>query len=240
MKDLPHGATLLDVVKAIRGGQLLNVYIRPCKKLAHVSFLDASAAAAFLNYSKRAAVLVLGKQVELVSDDRQYRLSVSVGNKISSNGATRNLVIRRPKADTTSQSIRNDLEHIHNLEVVDISIINGEAWISLNSVKSALTARACMQSRSQYIHCVIEHYPDECKQPLSDVPKKAISKPKPPKATARNVASNRFQILAREDSDDVDDEEEEEEEAPKDQTRQPRSLKQGFSALGVADWRRRG
>jgi hypothetical protein len=67
MKGLPENPTLFDVVKVVRGGQLLNVYIRHKERLAHVSFVDASVAASFLVYSKGAAVSVLGKRVVLTS-----------------------------------------------------------------------------------------------------------------------------------------------------------------------------
>lgn len=86
----------------------------------------------------------------LFYNDRQYELSDHLGKKISKNGATRNLVIRHAKDDVTSQSIRDDLAHIHQLEVVEIKIIRDDVYISLNSVHNAVTARACMQSRLKY------------------------------------------------------------------------------------------
>jgi hypothetical protein len=123
MEGLPDKATLLDVVKVVRGGQLLNIYIRYHKRLAHTSFVDASAAAAFLVYSKGTAISVLSKlvsahypcscqkvsmlntvciQVKLLYDVRQLHGSVHVLYRISRRGATRSSVIRYVKHDVTS------------------------------------------------------------------------------------------------------------------------------------------
>lgn len=67
MRGLPNGTTLLDVVKSIRGGQLLNVVLRSWERsqemVAHVSFVEAASAAAFLSYFKQASILILGKRV---------------------------------------------------------------------------------------------------------------------------------------------------------------------------------
>ena len=65
MKGFPSQTSLLDIVKTIRGGQLLNVYMLPREKLAHISFVEASAAAAFLTYSEQATILILGQKVSV-------------------------------------------------------------------------------------------------------------------------------------------------------------------------------
>ena len=69
MKGVPQQATLLEIVKAIRGGQLLTLYIRQLQheRLAHISFVDVSAAEALFFYSKRAGIYVLGKRVSSLS-----------------------------------------------------------------------------------------------------------------------------------------------------------------------------
>lgn len=65
MRGIPPPATLLDIVKAIRGGQLLTLYIRQlqAERFARISFVDADRAEALFFYSKRAGIYVLGKRV---------------------------------------------------------------------------------------------------------------------------------------------------------------------------------
>jgi hypothetical protein len=225
MKGLPDRFTHLDIVRVIRGGQLLNLFVPGRDRLARISFVDASAAQAFLTYSKRNGIYVLGKrvsfhdldiptraqltdrQVDLFYEKRPFFMSSHVGNKISQSGATRNLAIRNISPDMTSQSIRDDLEHIHTLEVVELTIVRDAAFVSLNSVHIALTARSCMQSRLKYKNCPIDFYPDECEQPLPQIPRNCqIKKPDPLSVKASAVGTaNRFQMLAQNDSDDEEE-----------------------------------
>jgi hypothetical protein len=259
MRGLPEKATLLDVVKVVRGGQLLNIYTRYHKQLAHISSVDASAAAAFLVCSKGTAISVLGKrvsahypcsyqkvstlntvgiQVKILYDDRQFHVSVHALNKISREGATRHLAIRYVKDDVTSQSISDELEHTHNLKVVNINITAGEAFISLNSVHNAIIARQCLHSRFTYKFCSIDHYPDERDQPLPAVPIKAARKSNggPKVKVGGNRGSNRFQPLA----DDGSDEGDADDDIVDDQTQQQHHrTDRGLAALRVADWGRR-
>ena len=152
-----------------------------------------------------------------------------IGNRISQFGATRNLVIRHIQPDMTSQSIRDDLDHIHNLEVVEINIIYDEAYVSLNSVQFAFTARSCMQSRLKYKNCKIEFYPDECDQPLPQIPYKPTKKLDPPKEKASHVGLNRFHILAGDEFEDDD-----ESEIMDEPRQQDHGLAHDFAALRVA------
>jgi hypothetical protein len=112
-----------------------------------------------------------------------------VSNKIAG-GATRNLVVRGVAGKLTAAQIRDHLDHIHNLVVVDISFQNGDAYISTNSIHNALFARTCMMSRTAYKGLRIEYYPDECAAPLPRATMKTcISTPScaPKFRTATNV-----------------------------------------------------
>jgi hypothetical protein len=64
-----------------------------------------------------------------------------------SHGATRNLVMRKAQAEHSEESIREDLEHIHNLVVIRVDIVDGDCYIKTNSVHNAVFARTCMMSR---------------------------------------------------------------------------------------------
>jgi len=80
--------------------------------------------------------------------DRQFILPGHVSHKIANNGASRNLVVVNRTARHTAESIREDLDHVHNLVVVSITFEGNDAYISTTSVHNAMYARTCMMSRS--------------------------------------------------------------------------------------------
>jgi hypothetical protein len=151
-------------------------------------------------------------QIEVRWNDRQFHLPNHVANKISI-GATRNIVIRGAVGKLTAEGIREDLDHIHNLVVVDITFKGFDAFISTNSVHNALFARTCMMSRTGYKGLRIEWYPDECATPLprpsnagwkdyGSAPRtKARTKAVPPPAKV----TNRFELLNMDDGDSDSD-----------------------------------
>lgn len=103
----------------------------------------------------------------------------------------------------TEQSLRDDLDHIHNLIIISISFTGNDAYLSLNSVRNSLFARTCMMSRAKYKTMKIEWYPDECGSSLPKVQnshKKGIA---PPPAAKETPVMNRFQMLSMEDDDDA-------------------------------------
>lgn len=102
--------------------------------------------------------------------------------------------------------IRRDLEHIHNLIIVDVQFNQGTAYISTNSIQNAMFARSCMMSRFMYKGMKINHYQDECAEPLP----KAHSIPRkdnPPPTKKAERLTNRFQTLYMDGSGDSDDDE---------------------------------
>jgi hypothetical protein len=182
--NLSEKTTHKDLTNIIRGGRLLDIYLRNDRS-ATVSFVEG--AADFLAYAKRNDIYVNTKrvclttfpikqsrannltQLEIRWNDRQFRLPSHVANKIAL-GATRNIVVRNGASkNLTERGIRDDLEHIHNLVVVSVTISKGDVYISTNSVHNALFARTCMMSRSIYKGLKIEWYPDECAQALPAV-----------------------------------------------------------------------
>ena len=117
-------------------------------------------------------------------------------------GSSRNLIIRGVHANITAERIREDLDHIHNLVVIDIVFQQGDVLISLNSVHNSLFARTCMMSRGTYKGMRIEWYPDECAQPLPKIqyaPKKENGLLP---ARKLNPMVNRFQMLNMDGSED--------------------------------------
>ncbi|KAI9700764.1 MAG: hypothetical protein M1836_002133 [Candelina mexicana] len=208
MTNLSDRAIHKDVINVIRGGALLDIFLRTNDRSASISFVDGVAAQEFINYVKRNDIYIHGKRVEVRWNDRQFTLPNHVAGKIGI-GATRNLVLRNINDKVTDARLRDDLDHIHNLVVIDITFENGCAYISLNSVHNALFARTCMMSRGCYKGMRIEWYPDECAAPLPKpppVPKR--SNGLPPSDNSKSMV-NRFNLLnmeGTEDGSEADDE----------------------------------
>lgn len=105
----------------------------------------------------------------------------------------------------TEERIRDDMEHIHALVIIEINFKSGDAYVSTNSVHNALFARTCMMSRTTYRGCKIEFFPDECDVPLPT--RTQSGKPKPQEPIKRNIQlGNRFNMLNVHDSSSVSDE----------------------------------
>ncbi|CAK7224544.1 hypothetical protein SEUCBS140593_005605 [Sporothrix eucalyptigena] len=143
---LPESATLADVAAVVRGGLLVELYIRPQDRAGIVSFAREPDAKAFFDHVKRRDLYIKNKRIEARWSERQFTLLGHVSHKIN-NGATRNLVIRQCNPRITEASVREDLDHIYNLIVISVTFANGDCHISTNSVHNAMFARSCLMSR---------------------------------------------------------------------------------------------
>ena len=110
----------------------------------------------------------------------------------------------------TAERIREDLDHIHNLIIIDIHFHQGDAFISLNSVHNSLFARTCMMSRGAYKTARIEWYPDECAQPFPKIQPLLRREHTAPSAKNLNPMVNRFQMLNMDGTEDGSEEDNEE------------------------------
>lgn len=63
ISNLPEGTTHADVVDVVRGGMLLDIYIRPHDRTASVSFLGEVNAQEFFRHVKRHDLYIRGKRV---------------------------------------------------------------------------------------------------------------------------------------------------------------------------------
>jgi hypothetical protein len=61
--NLPEGVTHLEVVEAVRGGMLLDIYLRAHDRTASVSFLEQAHAQEFFRYVKRNDLYIRGRRV---------------------------------------------------------------------------------------------------------------------------------------------------------------------------------
>lgn len=202
-KNLSDRTCHKDIVDFIRGGLVLDIYLR--ERSASISFVEGSAGQEFMSHVKRKDIYVHGKRLEFSWSERQYILPGHVRNMISI-GATRNVLIHGIDPLITEELIRKQLDHIHNLVVISVSFEKGDAYISLNSINNSLFARTCMMSRVTYKGMKIEWFPDECAQPLPEIkyaPKKEnLAPPQPQTFTS---AMNRFQMLNIDTGDDSEE-----------------------------------
>ncbi|KAL9578322.1 MAG: hypothetical protein Q9212_005791 [Teloschistes hypoglaucus] len=200
LKNLCDKITHKDIVTVVRGGSLLDVYLRPQDKSASVSFVESAAAEDFLAYVKRNDVYIHGRRISFSWSERQFYMPNHVAGKIG-RGATRNLVIREINPSITEQRLREDLDHIHNLIIISVSFDAGDVYLSLNSVHNSLFARTCMMSRATYKGMRIEWYPDDCALPLPQVQNAARKENIPPPKPKASMTLNRFQLLNMDDDD---------------------------------------
>ncbi|CAA9966625.1 hypothetical protein PTMSG1_09984 [Pyrenophora teres f. maculata] len=200
--NLSERTTHKDLAGIVRGGRLLDIFLRNDRS-ATISFVEG--AAEFLTYAKRNDIYLHMKRLEFRWNDRQFHVPPHVSNKIA-NGATRNLVVRGVAEKVTADQIRDHLDHIHNLVVVDIYFQKGDAYISTNSVHNALFARTCMMSRTTYKGTRIEYYPDECAEPLPRPTKSQIPVSRVPMKPMPVV--NQYALLDTGSDDDSQSDEE--------------------------------
>ncbi|RSL59143.1 hypothetical protein CEP54_007432 [Fusarium duplospermum] len=210
--NLPSGVRRGDITAVIRGGPLLEVYLRPKEHTATVSFVYGDDAAAFLERAREQGLRIRNTTIPVKWNDQQFVLAPHVCHQIS-RGATRNFVIRNRNPNITEESIREDLAHIHNLHVLKVEFFRDECYISTNSVHNAIFARTCMMSRLEYKGSRIEWADDECAQAPRNLPTLAQS-PGSGVVTKRTVSSssmsksqitNRFRVL--DVTDDYDEDE---------------------------------
>ncbi|OXV05594.1 hypothetical protein Egran_06638 [Elaphomyces granulatus] len=205
IRGFPERASYSDILEVVRGGALFQIFLRSRDRMASVSFVHSSAAQEFVNHAKRHDIYVQGKRVEISWSERQFYLPAYVKAKVDI-GASRNLMICGVNPNISEVIIRRDLEHIHNLIIVDVQFSQGTAYISTNSIQNAMFARSCMMSRLMYKGMKINHYPDECAEPLPKV--HSISrKDNPPPTKKVERLTNRFQMLYMDGSGDSDDDE---------------------------------
>ncbi|KAM7197865.1 hypothetical protein V8F33_005357 [Rhypophila sp. PSN 637] len=199
--NLADGTTHADITAAVRGGMLLDIFLRTHERTATISFLHAVEARRFFEHVKRNDLYIKNKRVDIKWSDRQFIMPGHVAGKVAM-GASRNLVIRRYDGRHTEESIREDLDHIHNLVVIKVEFSGGNCYLSLNSVHNAIYARMCMMSRGKYKGTKIEWDVDECAQPFTaqqaSRQRKENTMPRKPLATV----TNRFQLLNTDDDAD--------------------------------------
>ncbi|KAL3425724.1 hypothetical protein PVAG01_02515 [Phlyctema vagabunda] len=210
LSKLPSAVTHAEIVDAVRGGMIIDLYLRSKDRTVSISFLEAIHARNFFRHVKRNDLYLGGKRIEIRWNDRQFILSNNIARNISL-GATRNLVVRNCANKHTEETIRGDLEHIHNLVVIKVVFNGHDAHISTNSVHNAMFARTCMKSRAIYRGSKIEWDADECALPIEIPSTDFQNDDEKSMIHETTVPKNRFELLSMErskggsDTDDFDE-----------------------------------
>ncbi|KAL6718394.1 hypothetical protein ACLMJK_004483 [Lecanora helva] len=194
VKNLSDRTTHKDIVHFVKGGLVLDIFLRTNERSASISFVEGAAAQNFMAYVKRNDIYVHGKRLEFSWNERQFILPAHVFNKIGI-GATRNLVIRNVQPSITEDSIREDLDHIHNLVIINVTFQHGNVYLQLNSIHNSLFARTCMMSRATYKGMRIEWCPDKCSEPLPKIQVAPKKENVAPPVVKNSPMMNRFQML---------------------------------------------
>ncbi|KAG6016748.1 hypothetical protein E4U43_003182 [Claviceps pusilla] len=196
--NLPKHTTLADITSVVRGGFLVDIFLRTRDNTVALSFLHSRDAHAFYDYAQKNGLNINGTGVEVRWNDRQFVLAGHIAHKIGL-GACRNLVVRHCNPNQKEQDIIDDLEHIHNLTVISVEFTGGHCFISTNSVNAAMFARTCMMSRFKYKGSRIEWGVDECAQPLHKLPTARPRHAEIKSNRAQSSGTNRFELLCLEE-----------------------------------------
>ncbi|KZF22728.1 hypothetical protein L228DRAFT_282815 [Xylona heveae TC161] len=196
---LPKHTTHKKLIEAIRGGALIDIFLKKDGS-ANVSFVKSDAARNFYEYSSRHGIFILGTKVDVCWNDRQFVINPSMAYKLSK-GASRNLILRNVHAGITAAKLRQDLDHIHNLVVVDITSRAGNMIICLNSISVSVFARTCILSRAIYKGMFLDWYPDECAAPLVTLGAEKVGKIERP-GIRKEPSKNRYMVLNTEGTED--------------------------------------
>ncbi|KAH6969813.1 hypothetical protein HG530_014142 [Fusarium avenaceum] len=210
--NLTPGVTYGDVSAVVRGGPLLEIFLRPKENSATVSFVQEADAVAFLEHSRMYGLYIKDRKIHTRWSDHQYVVKGQVVYHVT-RGASRNFIIRKRDPNLTTQDIRDDLEHIHNLHVIGIEMDKDNCFVSTSAIHAAIFARNCLQSRLEYKNSRIEWVADECAQPLESLsyqtPAPALAPASTPTPEAKsetlpsrkNLMGNRFRVLNLSDTD---------------------------------------
>ena len=93
LKGLSEKTTHKDIIGFLRGGTILDVFLRPNERNASVSFVEGSSAQQFMNYARRNDIYVHGKRVRW-SFAMQYMVLANALIRLRSTGMIDNSFYR--------------------------------------------------------------------------------------------------------------------------------------------------
>ncbi|KAF4303646.1 putative RNA recognition motif containing protein [Botryosphaeria dothidea] len=109
--------TLNEILEHVKGGMVLDIF-RWNDRTACLSFFRGTDAQAYWAYARRHDVYIKNKRVEVDWADRQFYPNTATYKRIINNGATRILRLCNAANQLNEQTVRDDMEHIHNLVIL--------------------------------------------------------------------------------------------------------------------------
>ncbi|KAL7275459.1 hypothetical protein RUND412_001587 [Rhizina undulata] len=204
--NLSDKTTYASLLEAVRGGAVVDAWMKPSDHCASISFVEPEAAEAFYRYAKKNDIYIDGRRINLEWREpaRQFVVLPNILRQIHA-GATRNLLLCNIPSNLTEQRLLDDLDHIANLSVEKIVFdkVANTVQVNLNSVCVACFARTCLKSRAFYKRIKVDFGIDECAKSLPDF--KAYRKETPRQNLQEKKIANRFDALALDDDNDDDD-----------------------------------
>jgi hypothetical protein len=82
LKGISPFTTTADVLAVIRGGAVLNIFLRPQQRTAHVAFVEPNAAEKFLIHSTRKDTYIKGKRVCAALAQTELLLTVNTDRSV--------------------------------------------------------------------------------------------------------------------------------------------------------------
>lgn len=104
--------------------------------------------------------------------------------------------------------IREDMEHIHNLVILDVKLQGNDVIVYTNSIQLLGYARTCMMSRMPYKNLKMDYHEDDCAAPLPQRVRPNFFnavQPTPQSRLRLQESANLFDILNAEGTEDDGD-----------------------------------
>ncbi|CEJ59187.1 hypothetical protein PMG11_07820 [Penicillium brasilianum] len=205
----PVPVTHAQVAAAVRGGALIQIYLQRRSNQVNITFANHEHAVAFVTHTDSTPFFVAGRETTVKWAPRGYIAPEYVYQQVRDGGVSRNLVIKKVNAQVTEATLRQELDHIHNLTIISIQFEDGNAYISTSSAGGALYARTCLKSRALYKDMRIDFYEDECAESFPKIRRPAaVAFPRASKKYQSPVY-NPFELLSQDEFEmDQDDDEE--------------------------------
>lgn len=155
--------TIENLCDTIRGGALQNIRLLKDKRIAFVTFIEASAALSFYQRSKSHGLTVSNRWLDIGWGKTTDPLPLSVAAAVKQ-GATRNVYVGgiRDFEVYTEEKLRRDFGQYGEIELVNFLRPKNCAFLNFTNIANALKAVHQMKTRLGYTQLRISHGKDRC------------------------------------------------------------------------------
>ncbi|KAI0122101.1 hypothetical protein F4814DRAFT_457904 [Daldinia grandis] len=171
----PRESRVLSSYDVIRGGSVLSLRLTSAVRTAFLSFVHEERAMSFYDHVQKHGLYVQHKKIRVSWGPRPRYINSELAAGI-----------RNCEGKLTEREIREDMEHIKKLVIIEVMFSDGHCHIKTNSILDA------MMTKIKYQNWAIQWDHDECSWPF-----KKGTPSKKPAARGRN----RFTYFRKEDKD---------------------------------------